>query len=109
MRRPALYRRLWPRIQRALTIHEASLSADLLHDEHEYALEWRANSLRASIDGGLVMETPSAPHGPCGFIAWIDNQYAIVTPQGRFGFGVVPVPAPCALSLRALRVERLTD
>jgi hypothetical protein len=32
---------------------------------------------------------PNPPPGPLGFVAWIDNQYAIATPQGSLRFGTV--------------------
>jgi hypothetical protein len=38
-----------------------------------------------------------------GFVAWIDNQYAIVTPTGRPGFGLLDVPAPQWLEIKETR------
>jgi hypothetical protein len=40
-----------------------------------------------------------------GFIAWIDNQYAVVTPQGKFGWGVVPLPEAQSLLLEHVKIE----
>ena len=59
-------------------------------EPHTYTLEWRTNVGAISRwMGRTCLITPHAPRGPLGFIAWIDNQYAVVTPQGRFGFGLV--------------------
>lgn len=89
MRVPALYRRLWPVGQRALGVAEAALPGDWLAEAHEYALEWRADQVVFAVDGERVLTTDRSPRGPFGFIAWIDNQYMVVTPQGRFGWGVL--------------------
>lgn len=88
-----LYRWLWPPIQRALAIGEASLEgfADMT-TWHDYRLEWRSNSAHFYVDDRLALETPFAPRGPLGFVMWLDNQYAIANPQGRFGWGVLDAP-----------------
>jgi hypothetical protein len=103
-RAPALYRRLWPRIQRALRIDEAPLG----HPDAEwrdYSLEWRRDGARFAVDGRSVLETDRAPGGPLGFVAWIDTQWLIATPQGQFGWGLHEAPAPQYLDLAELRIE----
>ena len=106
MRVPALYRRLWPLAQRAIGAAEVLLPTDLI-EPHTYTLEWRAESVRFAVDGADVLITPTAPRGPLGFIAWMDNQYAIVTPQGRFGFGLVATAAPQWLALERIDIQAL--
>ena len=91
MRVPALYRRLWPVGQWALGVSERALEAQLLAERHTYTLDWRPDGLTFAVDGAVVHRAPHAPRGPLGFIAWLDNQYAVVTPQGRFGFGLTPI------------------
>ncbi|MBC6936849.1 MAG: hypothetical protein DWB42_13565 [Chloroflexi bacterium] len=107
MRVPALYRRLWPVGQRALAVSEYTLDPGLLAENHTYALDWHADGLAFRVDGVTVHQTRHAPAGPLGFIAWIDNQYAVVTPQGRFGWGIVPVEREQALILETIRLETL--
>lgn len=102
MRVPALYRRWYPAIQRALRIDEHPLPPGLLAETHRYRLRWLPGCVRFEIDDVTVFESGCAPGGPLGVVIWIDNQYAIVTPQGRFGWGVSPVTAPCALTVTAL-------
>jgi len=104
MRIPWLHRRLWPIGQRALGVTEAALSSDLLTDTHTYTLDWHADGARFAVDGETVMETATVPHGPLGFIAWMDNQYAVVTPQGQFGFGVSAVGPAQSLVLESIRL-----
>jgi len=40
----------------------------------------------------MVLETDRSPRGRLGFVAWIDNQYAVVTPRGNFKFGLLDAP-----------------
>jgi len=105
MRIPALYRRLWPVGQRVIGVSEQLLDTALLTENHTYTLDWRADGVIFAVDGVTVHETPSAPRGPLGFIAWIDNQYAIVTPQGQLGFGLLPVEQEQALIIEHIRLE----
>ena len=106
MRIPALYRALWPVAQRALGVAEAVLPGGLLAAPHDYSIEWAVDSVTFKVDNRPVLVTDRSPGGPLGFIAWIDNQYAVITPQGRFGWGVVPCAAQWLL-LQRLAVAAL--
>ena len=106
MRVPALYRRLWPVGQRAIGVSEALLSVDLI-EPHTYTLEWRRDGAIFQVDGREVLCAPYSPRGPLGFIAWIDNQYAVVTPQGRFKFGLLGTSEQQWLALDEIVIEAL--
>ncbi|NLE50571.1 MAG: hypothetical protein GX613_04135, partial [Chloroflexi bacterium] len=108
MRVPALYQRLWPVAQRAIGVTEALVPADL-DAPHTYELDWRAQSVIFRVDGQTFCEARTAPRGPLGFIAWMDNQYAIVTPQGRIKFGVQPVIREQWLALDEIAIEPLDE
>ncbi len=108
MRIPALYRWLWPVGQWALGVSEMPLDPHLLAEDHTYTLDWRRDGAVFGMDGEKVHETPFAPRGPLGFIAWIDNQYAIVTPQGHFGFGLLPVDQPQSLILSRVDIQAIS-
>jgi len=86
-----LYRALWPPIQRALNVREAALGVEMT-EWHTYALEWGAEQTCFSVDGEPVLEDAPSPRGPLGFVTWLDNQYMVVTPQGRLGWGLLDVP-----------------
>jgi hypothetical protein len=107
MRVPALYRRLWPIGQRAVGVSEHLLDTALLSERHTYSLEWQGEGITFTVDGQTVHQTPSAPRGALGFIAWIDNQYAVVTPQGHFGWGLLPVEREQALVIHDIHIETL--
>ncbi len=103
MRTRAVYRWMWPRIQQSLGISEAVLPGDMTQ-WHRYILEWRADGADFWVDDRLVLRAPKAPRGPLGFVAWMDNQYAIATPQGRFGWGLLPVTAVQWLEISSLAI-----
>ncbi len=105
MRVPALYRRLWPVGQRAAGISEAVLPVSLA-EPHTYALDWQTRRVTFRVDGAVVHTAPYAPRGPLGFIAWIDNQYAVVTPQGHFKFGLIANAERQWLALDCLDIEQ---
>lgn len=107
MKIPSLYRRLWPIGQRALAVQETMLDSALLHTERTYTLEWTAEGVRFMVDNVPVLHTAVQITGALGFIAWVDNQFAIVTPQGHLRMGVVPVTHHQTLILRDISISSL--
>jgi hypothetical protein len=83
-----LYHRLWPLVQRAMAVSEAALEIPMT-EWHTYAITWGEQQTSFSVDDELVLEAPSSPGGPLGFVMWLDNQYAVVTPWGRLGYGLL--------------------
>ena len=94
MKVPSLYRLLWPPIQRALRVGEATIPADMT-DWHTYVLDWGGEETRFWLDPGGEPGPPllvaPAPHGPLGFVIWLDNQYLIATPQGKIRWGLLEI------------------
>jgi hypothetical protein len=103
MQSRAVYRWLWPHIQRSLGISEAVVPGDLTR-WRRYILEWHPHAADFWVDDSLVLRAPSAPRGPLGFVAWMDNQYAVATPRGRFGWGLLQVPEPQWLEISDLQI-----
>lgn len=99
-------RRLWPAIRRRLGIHAASLDEDMTK-WHIYRIEWTEDGTRFWIDDRLALASPQSPRGPLGFVCWLDNQYLILTPRGRFAAGTLPLPHPQWLEVTDLRL--ITD
>ncbi|MBX0328928.1 hypothetical protein K2Z83_14710 [Oscillochloris sp. ZM17-4] len=104
MRSYAGYRLLWPPIQRAVGAAEAPL-ASRMDEWHRYAIIWGERRSALRVDGETVLDAPS-PRGPMCFVAWVDNQYLVVTPQGRLGWGLLDVPGEQWLEVADLRIER---
>lgn len=105
-RYPALHARLWPQIQRDLAIAEAAIPAP---DQRwqTYSIEWRSDRVQMFVDDDVMFDAPFAPRGPLGFVAWVDNQWAVATPQGRFGWGMLAVPHAQWLDLAHVAVVPL--
>lgn len=107
MRSARLYEAFWPIGQAAIGVSETALNPSLLNDFHAYSIEWRRDGAIFAIDGADVLRARGVPQSRLGFIAWIDNQYAIVTPQGRFGHGLLDIPHAQSLHLRDISITLL--
>ncbi len=105
----SVYRKLWPSVQRALNVREALLAVDTTQ-WHTYVLEWDTTRTRFSVVGEAdrvtvpVLDAPS-PGGPLGFVMWMDNQYMVVTPWGRLGWGLLEVPGQQWMEVDTLAIE----
>ncbi len=104
MRIPTLYRLLWPVGQWAIGVSEKSLDVNLT-EPHTYRLDWLSGSASFYVDDQLVHRAPFAPRGPLGFVTWLDNRYAIITPHGKLSMGLVPMPDRQWLALDSLVIE----
>ncbi len=103
---PSLYQRLWPLIQRAINVQEAALDADMTA-WHTYEMAWGEERARFSVDGEPILEDAPPPRGPLGFVMWLDNQYMVATPQGRFRWGLLDVPDRQWMEVDSLAIEPL--
>ncbi|MEN9936313.1 MAG: hypothetical protein RLZZ387_2892 [Chloroflexota bacterium] len=103
---PGVYHRLWPRVQRALRVAESALEPPS-PVWRTYTLEWRTDGARFTVDGATVLETDRVPRGPLGFVAWVDSQWLIATPRGRFGWGLHEVSGAQWMDLARVQIEPL--
>jgi hypothetical protein len=99
-----VHRTVWPVVQRAVKVREAELEADMTA-WHTYVLEWGSHAARFSLDGRPVLDDAPSPRGPLGLVVWLDNQYMVVTPRGRLGWGLLDVPGPQWLEVSRLIVK----
>jgi hypothetical protein len=104
MRVPALYRLLWPIAQRAIGVSEALVPV-MLTEPHTYRIDWLPGSIHFFVDDRMLHQAPFSPRGPLGFVAWLDNRYAILTPQGQTGRGLIAIKGRQWLSLDDLKIE----
>lgn len=87
----AVYRRLWPSVQRALRVREAPVEAEMT-DWHTYVIVWGEREAYFEVDGEIILRDAPSPRGPLGFVMWVDNQYMVATPWGRVAWGLLDVP-----------------
>lgn len=92
-------------MQRLSGANEALLSVEMT-EWHTYSLEWRESMATFWVDNALVLRVPHPPTRPLGFVAWLDNQYAIATPRGVLRFGTVN-SGPQWLDIDSIKIENL--
>ncbi len=76
---------------------------------HEYELIWERSAATFRVDGQVVLRAEQPPHAPLGFVAWIDNQYAIATPESGLRFGTVVTEAEQSLDLHMASITPLAE
>jgi hypothetical protein len=100
---PGLGRPVMAAARRSIQAHEALLDDVDLTAWHDYAVDWQPGLAVFSVDGVERLRAPHPPRGPLGFVLWIDNQYAIASREGRFGFGLCDVKEEQWLEVEDLR------
>ncbi|MFQ6015174.1 MAG: hypothetical protein ACE5NP_07005 [Anaerolineae bacterium] len=73
---------------------------------HTYTLHWLPERAIFAVDGREVFRADNPPRVRLGFVAWLDNQYAVVKPDGEISFGLLDVPQRQWLELDYVRIER---
>ena len=99
---PGLGRPVMSAARRSIQAHEALLEDVDLTAWHDYAVDWQPGEAIFTVDGAERLRAPNPPRGPLGFVLWIDNQYAIASREGRFGFGICEVKEEQWLEVEAL-------
>jgi hypothetical protein len=97
-----LYHAMWPVGQRAIGVREALVAVDM-GGWHTYVIAWDVGAARFYVDDECILESDTSPRGPLGFVMWLDNQYMVATPWGRFRYGRLDVPGR-----QWMEVDRLT-
>lgn len=90
-------------MQRLSGAREALLTLDMTA-WHTYVLEWTHSEAVFWVDGELVLRALQPPTRPLGFVAWLDNQYAVATPRGILRFGTV-ASGPQWFEMDSVRIE----
>lgn len=106
LRLPGISRWLQPLARAAIKAGECILDVDLT-DWHTYTLEWRREGATFWVDEAVVLRVAQPPAGPLGFVAWLDNQYAVATLEGDFAFGLLSVSQRQWLELDFVKIEEL--
>ena len=90
-------------LQRLSGAQEALLDVSMMA-WHTYVIEWHETEALFLVDGKRVLTASQPPTRPLGFVAWLDNQYAVATPRGVLRFGSVP-SGPQWFDLDSVRIE----
>jgi hypothetical protein len=92
--------------QRGVEAIEAMLDV-ALDQWHTYSIQWKTKEAIFSVDGEMVLRSIRPPSGPLGFVAWIDNQFAVASPEKGFRFGVIPTQDKQWLDLEIIHLRQL--
>lgn len=104
----SLYHTVWPIGQRAISVSETLVPVSMT-EWHTYLIDWYPKRVHFSVDGQTILDSPRAPRGPLGFVMWLDNQYMVVTPWGKFGYGLVAGPGEQWMEISGVEIRRLRD
>ncbi|HMQ54936.1 MAG TPA: family 16 glycosylhydrolase [Anaerolineae bacterium] len=99
-----LYRTFWPVGQRAIHVSERLVPVNMTH-WHTYQIDWQERRVRFTVDNYPVLDCDTSPRGPLGFVLWLDNQYMVVTPWGKLGYGLVAGDSQQWLEISQLEIE----
>jgi len=99
-----LYRTLWPVAQKAINVSETVIPT-VMTEWHTYVIEWGRDQANFFVDDQPVLTGAASPRGPLGFVLWLDNQYMVVTPWGRFNHGLLDGPGRQWLEINHLAIE----
>ncbi|HMR65140.1 MAG TPA: hypothetical protein PKE64_14125, partial [Anaerolineae bacterium] len=67
--------------------------------------DWQERRVRFTVDNYPVLDCDTSPRGPLGFVLWLDNQYMVVTPWGKLGYGLVAGDSQQWLEISQLEIE----
>jgi hypothetical protein len=104
-----LYLRLLRRVayhtaMKALKTSEALLEVSL-DQWHTYEIAWRADEVSFRVDEIQVLASDAPPTAPLGFVLWIDNQFAVASPEKGFHFGTLETDEEQWLEVSLLEIE----
>jgi hypothetical protein len=67
-------------------------------------LVWENDTACFWVNDKLILETGLTPHGPLGFVLWIDNQYAALPPGGGVRYGTLETPETAWIEVKDLEI-----
>lgn len=104
---PGMSRLVFRLAQTRINAAEAVLSEVAMEEWHEYKLEWRKELARFLVDDRLALQAPRPPTVPLGFVAWVDNNYAVMGPGREFAFGRIPIAQRQWMELSQVTIEKI--
>jgi hypothetical protein len=105
---PVLRSPIMKSAQRSVSTAETMLTTPL-DQWHTYSIHWKESEAIFFVDGEIVLRSRTPPSGPLGFVAWIDNQFAIASPQRGFRFGVAATQERQWLQLEIIHLRKISQ
>ncbi len=104
---PGMSKLVFKLAQTRINAHEKNLDDIALTDWHDYRIDWLAREARFYVDGAEVLIAPNPPRVPLGFVAWADNNAAIMGPGREFDFKRIAIGQRQWLELAYVKIEEL--
>lgn len=99
-----LYRTFWPLGQQAIRVSEAIVPAEMTA-WHTYGIDWQQKTAHFTVDGETLLTCQTPPRGPLGFVLWLDNQFMVATPWGKFNYGLLDGPGRQWLEVESVEIR----
>ncbi len=106
-RLPGMSKIVFRAAQARTNAHEKTLDDVALTDWHAYRIDWLANEARFFIDGVEIFRAPNPPRVPLGFVAWVDNNFAVMGSGREFAFGRMAIAQKQWMELAYVGIERI--
>ncbi|MCX6026624.1 MAG: hypothetical protein NTY23_10280 [Chloroflexi bacterium] len=103
MQLPPLRRGLFALMRRFYYAEETRLHFDP-SQWHSYVIDWRLDRVVFLMDGEILAVSAEPPRAPLGLVIWMDNQFAVASPENGMRFGVVPISEPQWLEVANLHM-----
>ncbi len=104
---PGMSKLVFRAAESRLQAHETVLDEIDMAAWHEYRLDWLPDEAVFSVDGAQVLCAPDPPKTSLGFVAWIDNNVAIMGPGREFAFRRMAIAERQWMELTRVRIETL--
>ncbi len=104
-RTPLANRALLWLARRSLSMGDRGLEVEM-REWHTYRLDWRPELALFQVDGREVFRVANPPTLPLGFVAWVDNQWATMTPGGGLENGLLGVAQRQWLEIDYIEIRR---
>lgn len=104
---PGMSKLVFRLAQTRINAHEQVLNEISLTEWHDYQIDWLAHEARFWVDGNQVFVAPNPPRMPLGFVAWVDNNAAVMGPGREFDFKRIAVPQRQWMELAYVKIEKI--
>lgn len=105
---PGMSKLVFRLAQTRVHAHEKVLDKVMLDEWHTYRIDWLAQEAIFFVDDAEVLRAPHPPDVPLGFVAWIDNNLAVMGPGREFAFGRMAIPHKQWMDLSLVQIEPIS-
>ena len=105
---PGMSKLVFALAETRIQAYECVLDKVALTDWHEYRIDWLPREAIFFVDDVEVLCAPNPPTVALGFVAWVDNNAAVMGPGRDFAFNRIAVPQRQWMELAQVSIQPLT-